>query len=248
MLTPRRSLPAGDVPRSVRFRIILPYLVPLVPFALLGVLSISSGCGSGSGNLTVASAASSGLPASSATLEQVGRGRYIVTSNGCSDCHSQSVDDPSNLMWLAGYSASNPAGVGKFAIGPFTTYAANLTPDVATGLGGVSDRQVYNALKYGLDPHETADVTITSTTPGVGNFPTTPHYLAPPMPWPAIRHMSDSDLWSIVAYLKHGIKAVNNEVPDSTGPPDNWASSYIDDAVGPTNLPGFPANNEQFAP
>jgi len=41
----------------------------------------------------------------------------------------------------------------------------------------------YNALKFGLDPGATPDAVITSTTPGTGNFPATPHYLAPPMPW-----------------------------------------------------------------
>src|SRR4029453_9009567 len=107
------------------------------------------------------------------------------------------------------------------------------------------DRQVYNALKFGLDPEDTPDVTITSTTPGQGNFPTQPHYLAPPMPWPTFRHMSDDDLWAIVAYIKHGIKGVTNTVPNSQGPPDFWASSYTDAAVGPANLPAYPAGNEQ---
>ena len=91
-------------------------------------------------------------------------------------------------------------------------------------------------------------LTITSTTPGQGNFPATPHYLAPPMPWPSFRHLSDSDLWAIVAYIEHGIKPVANTVPDSQGPPDFWASSYTDAAVGPANLPAYPVGNEQFSP
>lgn len=205
-----------------------------------GLLALG-GCGSsdsGSG--------SSGLPGSQTTLDQVTRGRYLVTSNGCSDCHNRGKDDPSDAQWLAGYTAG--AQSGSFQIGPFLTYAANITPDAATGIGSRSDRQIFNALRYGLDPETTPDVVITSTTPGQGNFPATPEYLAPPMPWPALRHMTDEDLWAIVAYVKHGIKAVNNAVPDSQGPPDHWASSYTDAAVGPPTFPAYPASNEQFSP
>src|SRR5947209_381402 len=99
------------------------------------------------------------------------------------------------------------------------TYPSNLTPDVATGIGAHTDRQIYNALRFGLDPEDTPDVTITSTTPGQGNFPATPHYLAPPMPWSSFRHHSDENLCPMVAYLKHGIKPFANSVPDSQGPP-----------------------------
>jgi hypothetical protein len=173
----------------------------------------------------------------------------LVTTSGCTDCHNRGVNNPADAHWMAGYiGPAGGQGQGTFQIGPFQTYAANLTPDTATGLGNVTARQVFNALRFGLDPKETPDVTITSTTPGVGNFPAQPHYLAPPMPWPATRHMSDDDTWALVAYLKHGIKAVANAVPDSQGPPDNWASSYTDAAVGPANLPPFPTSNEQFNP
>ena len=34
-----------------------------------------------------------------------------------------------------------------------------------------------------------------------------------PMPWPAFRHKPDDELWAIIAYVKHGIKPVNNAVP-----------------------------------
>jgi hypothetical protein len=147
---------------------------------------------------------------------------------------------------MAGYVAGTPGQ--PFQIGPFQTYPANLTPDTATGIGGDSDQQIFNALKYGLDPGATPDVVITSTTPGQGNFPTSPHYLAPPMPWFSTRHLSDSDLWAIVAYLKHGIKAVSNTVPSSTAPPDFWASSYTDTLIGPSTLPAYPTASEQFNP
>ena len=84
----------------------------------------------------------------------------------------------------------------------------NTLPDATTGLGRFTERQIFNALRYGLRPGETPDVDITSTTPGQGNYPATPKYLAPPMPWPAWRHMSDNELKAIAAYLKRGLKPV----------------------------------------
>jgi hypothetical protein len=187
-----------------------------------------------------------GLPNGPATADQVLHGRYIVTSSGCTSCHSHGIDDPNDPNWLSGYLTGSTSG--SFQIGPFMTYAKNLTPDVNTGIGMFTDRQIFNALRYGLAPDETPDAVITSTIPGQGNFPAMPHYLAPPMPWPEIRNMSDEDLWAIVAYLKHGIKAVNNAVPDSQGPPDFWASSYTPDKTGPFPLPAYPAGNEVLAP
>src|SRR5579884_2380936 len=128
------------------------------------------------------------------------------------------------------------------------TYPANLTPDVTTGVGMYTDRQIFNAIRFGLDPAKTPDMVITSSAPGQGNFPATPFYLAPPMPWPAFRNFSDANLWAIVAYLKHGIKPVSNMVPASGGPPDHWASSYTTDKTGPFPEPAYPAGNEAFQP
>jgi hypothetical protein len=89
---------------------------------------------------------------------------------------------------------------------------------------------------------------ITSNVPGQGNFPATPHYLAPPMPWPSFRHLPDDTLWAIIAYVKHGIKPVTNKVTDSQGPPDFWADSYTPGLIGPFPLPAYPAGNEEFLP
>jgi hypothetical protein len=66
--------------------------------------------------------------------------------------------------------------------GPFATYPRNLTPDNATGLGRFSERQIFNALRYGLRPGETADVEITSAVAGEGNHPRHPKLLPPSMP------------------------------------------------------------------
>jgi mono/diheme cytochrome c family protein len=196
--------------------------------------------------LTMAVACFADLPSGTASLEQVLRGRQLVIQTNCANCHNRGKNNPSDPAWLAG--ALPNVSAGTFQIGTLKTYAANLTPDMETGLGMHTDRQIFNALRFGLDPEDTPDVVISSSTPGQGNFPADPHYLAPPMGWPAIRHMSDEDLWAIVAYLKHGIKPVANEVPSSDAPADHWASSYTPDKTGPYPLPSYPAGNEELKP
>jgi hypothetical protein len=128
----------------------------------------------------------------------------------------------------------------------FFTRPRNLTPDNETGLGRFAERQIFNARRFGLRPGETPDVDVTGTTAGQGNFPENPKYLAPPMPWPAFRHMSDVELRSIAAYLKRGLKPQVNRVEPSDGPPDFWAGLY--DQLLMVNesatTPAFPTDRE----
>lgn len=181
------------------------------------------------------------LPDTPVTKEQILRGRLLVMHHGCGDCHG-GFANPDAEGWLTG----SPGPEFDFKIGPFTTRARNLTPDNTTGMGRFSERQIFNSLRYGLRPGETPDVEITSTTPGVGNFPENPKYLAPPMPWTAFRHMSDQELWDIVAYLKHGLKPVTRKIEDSEGPPDFWASEYTVEKYGPYPRSNEPTRNEKL--
>ncbi len=159
----------------------------------------------------------------STARQQALRGRYLATAVGdCTGCHS-SGKNPDDPMWLAGYTTAD-AGQ-PFLIGPFKTYAANLTPDAETGIGKWSADELFNALRTGKDPEG--------------------HYLCPPMPWPTFRNMTDDDLHALVAYLR-SLKPVHNVVPVSEGPnphPDghgDWASAYAD--LQP--LPAYPAATE----
>ena len=171
---------------------------------------------------------SPGLPNGTATQAQVLRGRYMVIAADCAGCHSPAGASPASPYWLSGYMMDaqlNPTNQGTFKIGPYTTYAANLTPDSATGLGSWSAQDIFNALRTGKDKS------------GM--------YLSPPMPWPNFRNMTDDDLWSIAAYLQ-SIKPVSNMVTMATGPgvpvggmPD-WTSFYA--TLQP--LPPYPAGNE----
>jgi hypothetical protein len=183
------------------------------------------------------------------TADTIARGRYLVISHDCSGCHGGS--NPAADGWLAGETTPDM----QFIIGPcyltpgakpcFHTHPRNLTPDNETGLGRFTGRQIFNALRFGLRPEDTPDVEITSMTPGEGNFPLHPRYLAVPMPWMAWRFMPDGDLWAIAAYLKRGLKPVHNRVQESEGPPDFWASTYTADKIGTYPAPPFPTKNEQ---
>lgn len=184
---------------------------------------------------------------------EVLRGRELVVQIGCGECHG-GRSNPAMEGWLVGVLPGDRQGTNggfvapfhlEFPFGKFTTYPRNLTPDNVTGMGRFSERQVFNALRYGLRPGETADVEITSTVPGQGNHPQSPKYLAPPMPWPAWRHLSDADLRAIAAYLKLGVKPVRNVVQDSEGPPDFWAAVAHDQDLAPYPLPAFPTARER---
>lgn len=175
-----------------------------------------------------------------AARADVANGRQLVIDHDCGGCHGGGAD-PASPDWLQGMKDTT----GQFRIGPFITRPRNLTPDNLTGTGRFTERQIFNALRYGLRPGETPDVDITSRIAGQGNFPLVPKYLAVPMPWIAFRHMSDQQLWDIAAYLKRALKPATNRVQDSEGPPDFWASAYTDEAIGTLPAAAFPTVNER---
>jgi mono/diheme cytochrome c family protein len=81
------------------------------------------------------------------------------------------------------------------AIGPWgISYAANLTPDLETGIGGWNEEVFKNALRTGKHM-------------GAGRP------ILPPMPWQGISQLTDEDIKSIYSYLQ-SIKPVKNKVPD----------------------------------
>lgn len=179
----------------------------------------------------------------SVAMDRVLRGRQVVVEHACGDCHG-GFANPEADGWLAGVTA--PAQV--FPVGPciedpeapcFMMRPRNLTPDEATGLGRFSERQIFNAIRYGLRPSGTPDMEITPAT-----FPEEPDYLGPGMPWFEFRHMADDDLWALAAYLKHGLRPVGNEVPDSDRPPEGWADGYTDEEIGTHPAPPFPTVRE----
>ena len=190
--------------------------------------------------MSVAAFTSASSRAEQAQQSQILWGRQLVVSHACGECHGGN-DNPAAAYWLDGMRDTT---LQQFRIGPFLTRAKNLTPDVATGTGSYTERQIFNALRYGLRPEETPDVEITSTVPGQGNYPLHPHYLAPPMPWVSWRYMPNEELYAIAAYLKRGLKPVSHKVQDSDGPPDFWAGEYTVDKYGAYPAVAYPTANE----
>lgn len=149
----------------------------------------------------------------------VERGKYLVTAMGCNDCHTPwtmgaAGPEPDMSRMLSGH----PAGVTLPAApaapeawptavsatmtawsGPWgTSFTANLTPDLETGLGRWTAEEFIAALRTGR--HQ-----------GRGR------QILPPMPYQMIRQLTDSDLRAVFAYLQ-SIPAVANKVPEPLPP------------------------------
>ena len=149
--------------------------------------------------------------------EMIERGKYLVTTGGCHDCHSPKVFGPQGpkideTKILSGHPAEmklaefDPAILepGKYvlftqdvtaAIGPWgASFAANLTPDNETGIGTWQPEMFINALRTGKHL-------------GAGRP------ILPPMPWEMVGKLTDEDLNAVFAYLK-SIPPIKNKVPD----------------------------------
>jgi mono/diheme cytochrome c family protein len=185
-------------------------------------------------------------------MASVARGRDLVLRQDCGGCHGGGPN-PAAEEFLLGVVIPE---LQEFPVQPnpedptiFITRPRNLTPHDETGLGRFTERQIFNALRFGLRPGETPDVEITSSVPGQGNFPASPKYLAPPMPWPAFRHLPDQAIWDIAAYLKRGLRPVDHQVTDSEGPPDFWAAFYATNPwIGTYPAAPFPTGREVATP
>jgi mono/diheme cytochrome c family protein len=170
----------------------------------------------------IAAAASLGLSiaAQADDSANVKRGAYLVNVGGCGDCHTPMKmgshgPEPDMTRMLSGHpaqlkmppapalpegpwqwvgAATNTAFAGPWGV----SYAANLTPDTETGLGKWTESQFVSALKTGKH--------LGASRP-----------ILPPMPWPSISRMTDSDIKAMFAYLR-SVPAIVNRTPDPTPP------------------------------
>lgn len=119
--------------------------------------------------------------------DPIARGRYLTTIMGCNDCHTPGTfyGAPDMGRKLSG---SELGWQGPWGV----SYARNLTPDKATGLGSWTDEQIITAIRQGRRPDGTP--------------------ILPPMPWPDFAAMTDDDVKAIVAYLR-SVPAVHHAVP-----------------------------------
>jgi mono/diheme cytochrome c family protein len=165
-------------------------------------------------------------PPSNQDAAQVARGKYLVTTSGCNDCHTPLKPGPNGPeldldRMLSGHPEHLvmppvprlPEGPWQFVVaGTSTAYAgpwgvsftANLTPDPDTGLG----RWTFQNFK---------DTIRTGRHLGRGR------QILPPMPIPMYKHMNDEDLAAVFAYLQ-SIPAVKNRVPEPRPPLETIAA------------------------
>ena len=118
----------------------------------------------------------------------IARGRHIVLGPGhCVDCHSttRNIDSVIKL-------GQEPALTGgiKFDLPFGKFFTKNLTPDVETGIGGMTDGEIARVLRYSVKKNGES--------------------VLPFMPF---QDMSDEDLTAIVSYLR-SLKPARNEVPE----------------------------------
>jgi mono/diheme cytochrome c family protein len=133
-----------------------------------------------------------GVPIKSAHSE-VARGKYLVTFGSCTDCHTPGsfFGRPDAARFLGGSDVGFAVpGLGVF-VGP------NLTPDMQTGLGSWTERQIVTAITTGKIPGGRT--------------------LAPVMPWYAYANLTKSDALAIAAYLK-SLPPVSHQVGGPYGP------------------------------
>lgn len=153
--------------------------------------------------------------------DRVERGRYLVNTSGCTDCHTPlkmgaNGPEPDLARALSGHPAgftvtppaAAPAGPwmvmiansGTAYAGPWgLSFAANLTPDPDTGLGRWSEDDFVQTVRTGRHLGRGRQV-------------------LPPMPIPVYSQMTDDDLRAVFAYLK-SVPAIRNKVPEPLAPP-----------------------------
>jgi cytochrome c551/c552 len=154
------------------------------------------------------------------TAANAARGKYLVSTSGCMDCHTPMKmgtngpewdmsrmlsGHPDSLQmppaptlpegpWLIVSAATNTAFAGPWGV----SFTANLTPDPETGLGKWTARDFKATIRTGRHMGRGREI-------------------LPPMPIPVYSQMTDTDLESIFAYLRT-IPAVKNRVPEPRPP------------------------------
>jgi mono/diheme cytochrome c family protein len=145
----------------------------------------------------------------------VARGKYLVDTSACHDCHTPvkmgpNGPEPDMTRALSGHPADMkmpppppPSGPWLGSVGATMTawagpwgvsYTANLTPHKENGLGAWTEQQFVDTIRTGRHQGRGREI-------------------LPPMPWPAYRNMNDADLKAIFAYLR-SLPPNPNKVPD----------------------------------
>ena len=134
------------------------------------------------------------------TPERIARGKYIFRLSDCDGCHSERGFTRFGGPVVESGRGKGVAFPGRVGI-PGTVFSRNITPDPETGLGRWTDGEKRRAIREGISRDGTPLFNL--------------------MPYEGFRHMSDEDVYSLVAYL-NTLKPVRNRVPTE-----------------PVELPGF---------
>ena len=147
------------------------------------------------------------------------RGAYLVRIGGCNDCHTpykmgEKGPEPDMTRMLSGHPEGMALPPAPKAEGPWivagsatltawagpwgVSFAANLTSDKETGMGGWTEDEFLQAARTGK--HR-----------GRGRP------ILPPMPMPSLAAMTTDDLRSMFAYLRQ-VPAIQNKVPEPSPP------------------------------
>jgi mono/diheme cytochrome c family protein len=142
------------------------------------------------------------------TIDVVAQGKYLVELLGCGACHTDGalIGNANAARALAGsrigLAHSNPLMTKK----PGVVFPSNLTSDVETGIGGMSDQELRRAIRSGVGRH------------GVGSLKV--------MPITALALLNDRDLDAIVMYLR-SLEPVSHRVPDAVPEGKATAELYV---------------------
>ncbi len=185
--------------------------------------------------VVVAGAALLPVDSRAASRPSVERGRYLVETMVCADCHTPwhmgpngpEPDEsraysghPADLVmppapelppgpWGMIASATNTAWAGPWGV----SFPANLAPDVETGIGSWPEETFVATLRSGKHM-------------GMGRP------LLPPMPWPAYGKLDDADMSDVFAYLK-SLPPISNRVPQPLPPAASPAEPVPAESVPP---------------
>jgi hypothetical protein len=154
------------------------------------------------------------------SVEKAARGKYLMSTSGCMDCHTPFKMGPRGPEWdMSRLLSGHPENVqmtpapqlpeGPWAVtssytntahaGPWgVSFTANLTPDKETGLGNWTFNDFKATIRTGRHMGRGREI-------------------LPPMPIPVYNNFTDADLEAIFSYLRT-IPAVKNRVPEPRPP------------------------------
>lgn len=109
------------------------------------------------------------------------KGEYVMRAGDCVACHTESSGD-----FAGGYEIATAFG---------SLVSSNITPDAETGIGNMTERDFFNAVRQGVGSHG---------------------LLYPAMPFTAYRKMTDEDMHALWAYMST-LEPVSNSIDENAG-------------------------------